>query len=281
MIPGIGSYALTWAIGVPDWPQPEQPMDAFELVALAASVNSPLVQLADNVPLESLSLAELDRLAKTAATAGIRLETGTRGTEPARMERHLAIAERLGARLVRTLALSPDLDAVHADLAAVLPAYAEKGIAIALENHGLHRAQALADLILGLRAALPDAAACIGCCLDTVNSFGALEGPEPVIAALAPLTLCLHLKEFVIRRHPHQMGFEIIGAPAGSGRLDIPAVIACVRGHAAAQGREMPGIVLEQWVPWQGTIDATVALERSWLSGSLAALACLPDACNV
>lgn len=277
MIPGIGSYALTWAIGVPDWPQPVPPMDAFALVALAASLGSPLVQLADNVPLESLSTIELDRLAQAASTAGIRLETGTRGTEPERMMRHLAIAERLGARLVRTLALSPDLDAVHADLAAVLPAFAAEGIAIALENHGLHQAQALADLILRLQAALPDAASCIGCCLDTVNSFGALEGPEPVIAALAPLTLCLHLKEFVIRRHPHQMGFEVIGAPAGSGRLDIPAVIACVRDHAAAQGREMPGIVLEQWVPWQGNIADTVALERAWLAESLARLAILPD----
>ncbi len=276
MVPGIGSYALTWAIGVPDWPQPEQALDAFALVARAATLSSPLVQLADNVPLESLPPIELDRLAAMAADAGIRLETGTRGTEPARMLRHLAIAERLGARLVRTLALSPDMDAVRADLAAVLPAYAQKGIAIALENHGMHRAQALADLILGLRSHLPEAAACIGCCLDTVNSFGALEGPEPVVAALAPLTLCLHLKEFIIRRHPHQMGFEITGAPAGSGHLDIASVIAAVRDHAAAQGREAPGIVLEQWVPWQGSIADTVALEHAWLSESLAALAHMP-----
>lgn len=270
MIPGIGSYALTWAIGVPDWPRPATPMDAFALVKLAASLNSPLVQLADNVPLETFSGEELDRLATAAATAGIRLETGTRGTDPARLIRHLEIAERLGARLVRTLALSADMNDTQADLAAVLPVYAEKGISLALENHGLHRAQELARLLLDLRASIPEAAAHIGCCLDTVNSFGALEGPEPVIEALAPLTLCLHLKDFVIHRHPHQMGFEITGAPAGTGRLDVPAVTACIHDHARKQGRDMPGIVLEQWVPWQGNIAATVALEQDWLLESLA-----------
>ena len=275
MIPGIGSYALTWAIGVPDWPQPAHPLDALALVDLAASLKSPLVQLADNIPLEAYSQEDLDRLAATAASAGIRLETGTRGTDPVRMARHLEIAERLGAKLVRTLALSGDMAAVHADLAAVLPAYAKKGISIALENHGMHRAQELASLILDLRTSIPEAAAHIGCCLDTVNSFGALEGPEPVIATLAPLTLCLHLKEFIIRRHPHQMGFEITGAPAGTGRLDIPAVIACVREHARKQEREAPGVVLEQWVPWQGNIAATVAMEQAWLSESLNWLAIL------
>ncbi len=275
MIPGIGSYALTWAIGVPDWPAPAQPLDAFALVDLAASLHSPMVQLADNLPLETFPKEDLDRLAAAAACAGIRLETGTRGTDPGRMTRHLEIAERLGAKLVRTLALSGDMRAVHADLAAILPAFAGKGISIALENHGLHGAQELAHLILDLRASIPEAAAHIGCCLDTVNSFGALEGPEPVISTLAPLTLCLHLKEFIIRRHPHQMGFEITGAPAGTGRLDIPAVVSRVCDHAEKQGRKAPGIVLEQWVPWQGDIAATVALEQAWLSESLAWLSVL------
>jgi sugar phosphate isomerase/epimerase len=65
----------------------------------------------------------------------------------------------------------------------------------------------------------------VGICLDTVNSFGALEGPEAVLEARLPYTINLHVKDFVIRRHTHQMGFGIEGAPAGEGRLDIPAVL--------------------------------------------------------
>ena len=61
-----------------------------------------------------------------------------------------------------------------------------------------------------------------GVCLDTVNSFGALEGPAVVVEALAPLAVNLHVKDFVVTRHSSQMGFTVEGRPAGQGSLDVP-----------------------------------------------------------
>jgi sugar phosphate isomerase/epimerase len=103
-----------------------------------------------------------------------------------------------------------------------------------------------------------------GICLDTVNSFGALEGPEVVIETLAPYTLNLHVKDFVVRRHPSLMGFEIVGAPAGQGRLDIPALLATIRIH-----NPNCNAILEQWPPPQQDPDTTAGMEKEWARESI------------
>jgi sugar phosphate isomerase/epimerase len=103
-----------------------------------------------------------------------------------------------------------------------------------------------------------------GICLDTVNSFGALEGPEVVIRTLAPYTINLHVKDFVIRRHPSLMGFEIVGAPAGKGRLDLPALIERLKTH-----NPNCNAILEQWPPPQKNPDATATMELEWARESV------------
>jgi sugar phosphate isomerase/epimerase len=108
----------------------------------------------------------------------------------------------------------------------------------------------------------------VGACLDTVNSLGALEPPNDVVGLLAPLTISLHLKDFFIRRHPHSMGFEIVGAPAGRGRLDVERALAILEQH----GRT-PGVILELWPPYQGNVETTVELERTWLKEGASYLA--------
>ena len=104
----------------------------------------------------------------------------------------------------------------------------------------------------------------VGICLDTVNSFGALEGPEAVVRALGPWTVNLHLKDFHIRRVDHQMGFLIEGRPAGQGQLDVPWLL----GQLHAVGRD-PNVILEQWTPPQFTIEETTAMEKSWALESI------------
>jgi len=267
---GIGSYCLTWSIGVNGWPLPACPMQAIDLLDLAISAGADRVQLADNLPLDKLTTQALHQLADKAEKSGMPIEIGLRGSEPERLLEYLSIAGTLKAGLVRTLLTERDLGICREHLSSVLPLYAAAGVTLALENHGLHSSSELAGLIDGLRKGMAATeAALIGCCLDTVNSFGSLEGPEPVIRNLAPLAVNLHLKDFTIRRHTHQMGFEIIGTPAGKGRLDIPALLKTVRESAWAAGRQAPGIILELWVPWQGDIDATIHVERQWLAESL------------
>jgi sugar phosphate isomerase/epimerase len=244
-------------------------MSAEALLDIASQLGVNRVQFADNMPLHHLDAATLKRLSNQAKQCGITLELGTRGSNPLLLLQYLEIAVILDAKLVRILLTEPDLEICRADLSEVLPAYAAIDVKLALENHGLHTSGELADFIRGMNSHA------LGCCLDTVNSFGSLEGPEQVIRNLAPHTINLHLKDFVIRRHPHQMGFEILGAPAGQGRLDIPRLWDAVKTASSRADRPDPGVILESWVPWQTNIADTIRLERQWLVESLSWLRAL------
>jgi sugar phosphate isomerase/epimerase len=120
------------------------------------------------------------------------------------------------------------------------PAYSlicAAGVKLALENHDRFDSRTLAAIVVELGTEHA------GVCLDTVNSFGALEGPAIVVPTLAPYTLSLHVKDFTVRRPPHQMGFVVEGCAAGAGRLDLPWILGVLR----AAGRDVNAI-LETWV---------------------------------
>ena len=55
---GVGSYTFVWAVGVPGFEQPQQPLTAAKLLELAAELGIGVVQIADNLPLDRLSGAE-------------------------------------------------------------------------------------------------------------------------------------------------------------------------------------------------------------------------------
>ena len=128
---------------------------------------------------------------------------------------------------------------------------------LAVENHDRYSVAELASLIHGLG----DWA---GICLDTVNSFGALEGPAIVLETLAPLAVNLHIKDFAVRRLDHAMGFAIEGRPVGAGQLDVPAVLTLLE-----QYRRVDTGVIELWTPPEATINATIDKEAQWATESL------------
>jgi len=261
---GIGSYSCTWAVGVPGYP-PAWPMSAMDLVDLADEVGVGVLQIADNLPLVGLSESELDALRDAAAARGVNLEAGTRGIGREHLTRYIAICRRLGARLLRVVVDTeddrPEPAEVVARLRAVVPALASAGVVLAVENHDRFVAGRLADIV---RRVDSDR---VGVCLDTVNSFGALEGPDVVMDALAPLTVNLHVKDFTISRLGHMMGFAIEGRPAGRGRLDVPELLNRLETHGRCASA-----ILELWTPYQGTLEETVRLERAWLDDSVAYL---------
>ena len=57
---GITSYTYTWAIGVPG-SMPEKPMQVYGLIDKAFAWDISLVQIADNLPLEKLTLQNFNR----------------------------------------------------------------------------------------------------------------------------------------------------------------------------------------------------------------------------
>ena len=132
------------------------------------------------------------------------------------------------------------------------------GVCLALENFETFKAAELADMLGRIGGEM------VGVCLDTVNSVGALEGPEVVVKALAPLTVNLHVKDYTIRRMDHRLGFVIEGRPAGQGQLDIPCLLESVRDN----GHD-PSVILEQWTPPGRTVADTIAVEERWAAESV------------
>ena len=258
---GISSYTYPWAVGVPGH-RPARPLTVWDLLERAAALRVRCLQVADNLPVDRLPEAAQRKLREQAGQQGVSLEVGTRGIGTEHLRSYLRLAATLGAPLLRVVVDTPDHrpepDGVVALLGAILPVAAEAGITIAIENHDRFRVGTLAAIVRRLDS--PYA----GICLDTANSLGALEGPEAVVRALAPLTVNLHLKDFVIRRQPHQLGFTVEGRPAGQGQLDIPWLLREVR----AAGRE-PNAILELWTPPAATLEETVRTEEVWAQESI------------
>ncbi|MDF2923813.1 MAG: hypothetical protein K0R57_2727 [Paenibacillaceae bacterium] len=255
---GIGTYTFTWAIGVKGWEQPRRPMGPLELLRTAAQQGIRLVQFADNMPLHELPQPLLKELGQLARQLGITIEVGTRGTDPEHLARYLLLARQLNAGLCRTLITVADMDQAYRDIASVLPDFAGEQVVLAVENHGLHTTSQLKELFRRLDSPY------VGSCLDTVNSFGALEAPGQVIRELAPYVVNLHIKDFAIRRVSHMMGYEVLGTPAGEGRLNIPELLRIIR----ELGRT-PTAILELWTPYTNTMEETIRMEREWYARSM------------
>jgi 3-oxoisoapionate decarboxylase len=251
---GLGTYAYAWAIGVPGH-SPTRPMDAFGLLERAAGLGVRVVQICDNLPLTGWTGAELDRLFGCGREMGLELEFGTVGLEPEKLRYYLGLVRRCGGRFLRVVidraGDEPTPESAVERLRVVLPEFAAAGVRVAIENHDRYRSRTLAWVVerLGLEHA--------GVCLDTVNSFGALEGPETVVRTLGPYTLSLHVKDFRIQRVSHRMGFVLEGCPAGQGQLDVPWLLGELAGC-----RNPFNAVVETWVSPGGSLEETIGRER-------------------
>jgi sugar phosphate isomerase/epimerase len=234
----------------------------MDLIDRAHTYGLDIVQIADNLPVHELSSTELSKLRDHATESGVAIELGTVGFEPEHLLRYLNLARFLGARLVRTLIRTPDgvSDLTHAEecIRSVGDEFCSAGAVLAIENYEQQSCSDLASLVARIDNPF------VGICLDTVNSFGALEAPRQVVATLAPHVQNLHIKDFTIRRLPSKMGYEVIGCPAGEGRLEIDWVF----NELHREGRD-PSVILEQWTPWTGSIESTVAMEEAWAARSV------------
>ncbi len=262
---GISTYTFTWAIGVPGYAVPAAPMSVIDLLHRAHQYGTRLVQIADNIPLHLMSDQDLQQLRDTAAALDIELEIGTRGTDPEHLLTYLRIAQFLGVTLFRTLITEPALDLAAEQLRQVLPSFIDSQVVIAIENHGLHTTKQLTALFEELDSPF------VGSCLDTVNSFSALDAPDQVIRDLTPYMVNLHIKDFDITRVDHSMGFSVLGTAAGSGKLNIPDLLA----HIQAANKS-PNAILELWTPFTDSVEETIRLEQDWADQSIAYLRTLP-----
>ena len=258
---GISSFSYGWSVGVPG-SIPQKPLNVLDLLDRAQKYGVKLVQIGDNLPLHTLSNSILQEFEDRSSKLGIKIEVGTRGLKPDILKKYLSLATRFKSQILRIVIDMPDYKPSENEIITILkdfaPGYKKYGVTLAIENHDRLTVKVLANIIQSVGSEH------IGICLDTVNSFGASEGTETVVATLGPLTVNLHVKDYVIERAYHKMGFTVSGTPAGRGMLNIPWILEKLQSF-----NRQPNAILELWTPPEKEITDTLVKEEMWVKESI------------
>ncbi len=253
---GISSWSYPYAIGNPAHERPQDPMGAVALAEKALMHGAQVLQIADNLPLHTQQESALQTLGAIAQAHCLTLEVGTAGLEEHTLFEYLALAQQLGARLVRTLPHRgsdvPSMAQARQRLEKVLPRFEAAGVVLGIENHDHYPSAWIRELVDTFQS--PH----LGVCLDAVNNLGLGESFREVLNTLGPVTVNFHCKDYDIHRKPSMLGFDVVGAVAGEGLLDLDLA-----------KKVLPaGIswILESWLPWQGDLPATLAMEEDWVA---------------
>lgn len=255
---GIGSYALFWEFqeGNP------APLDIAGMIDRAAQLDCDVFQICDDPRIEELDVDGLRELRERAEILGIALELGTRTIGRDHLERHLRIAEALGARTLRSMIQSQEIadgaDVATAELRAVLPRLEAAGVTLALETYEQVPTSTLLEVIEAVDSPR------VGICLDPANCVSALEHPKQVVDACARRTVNLHVKDFAFARQAGWVGFTYSGARMGEGLHDYRHLLDVVMPRERGINE-----VVEHWLPWQADAATTIRTERDWTRATL------------
>jgi sugar phosphate isomerase/epimerase len=270
---GVNTYTYMWSIGFqgpnPAYPdkaaRPAVPLSALGLLEKAHELGVSLVQTGPNQPLDRLPEPELERVIQAAREWGISFEVGTRGLDEEHVARQVALAKRLGATLIRTL---PEIGGKYVRDARELPPVLRRSLPL-LERENVRLAVETGRLPAAEFKAAHDEvnSPLVGAVLDTVNSLAVPEGWKYVAEIMAPHTLCLHYKDFVIKRAWHMMGFICEGAPAGQGQVDA----AWLFNTLTASPYDF-NVLVEVWTPELPNLEDTIRLEQQWAAAGVAYL---------
>lgn len=256
---GISSYTYTWAIGVPG-KEPKNPMTIYQLMEKAVEFDVSVVQIADNVPLHKFSEKELLEIRKMANENKLQIEVGARGMTSENLTRYIELARFFSSSILRFVidesGFQPDMEEIHSIIQKVIRTLEKNNIVLAIENHDRILSHEFEEMISIANSP------CVAICLDSVNSLGAGEGLETVIERLAPLTANLHVKEFIINRVFHNMGFTVEGCPLGKGMLPLEKMLSEVPATCTTA-------ILEQWTPPEETLEKTIEKENEWAKESI------------
>jgi 3-oxoisoapionate decarboxylase len=258
---GIGSYTYTWAAGFPG-SNVENTIGPLDIMERAIEMGVSIVQFADNMPLHTLPLQTLEELNKKAQNNGITIELGTRGIEHDKLIKYIELAKHLMSPIIRTVTdtedKQPSVDEIVSSIGKLEHELRHAGIILAVENHDRLSSRCLRRIIEQIGSNY------VGICLDTTNSYGALEGIEAVVEQLGPYVVNLHVKDFVIYRCSHKMGFIIEGRPSGQGMLDIPWLL-----ERMSYYKRNPSAILELWTPPEVNVEKTIRKEEKWARESV------------
>lgn len=250
---GLTSYAFRYA--------QEAGQGCRSLVEAAADMGFRRVQLCENTEIACLRRPQLAELAELSADLGVVLELGIKGLSEESLDRHVEAAAALGCGTLRVVLSERKPENAEEQTALEERAFSildsrraalrDAEIIVGLENHfdlPTERLVYLADILgPGL----------VGLILDTSNCLGFLESPENALRLMGDRILSVHLKDYLVRKHPQ--GYSIVGAVLGQGQLDVSGFVASISAL-----RSRPTILLElAVVPAPGMEpDAVLRWER-------------------
>ena len=158
--------------------------------------------------------------------------SGTNRAAARDLVRHVAVARRLGAKVMRIVGGSrhtrPPRWADHKRqlvkmLRGLVGPAEEHGVVLAMENHIDLRAHEMAEVITAVNSPW------LGVCLDTGNNLRLFEDPVAVAKTLAPWARATHVKDLGARGgDPKDFAFWP-SMPLGEGLVDLPAVLGILR----------------------------------------------------
>jgi sugar phosphate isomerase/epimerase len=258
---GLGTYAFFWRHS----PSVSAPLDLSGMLTATAELGVTTFQICDYPPLETVSPAGLNELAAQARQQGIALELGVRGIREPELRRNLERADALGAKLVRSMLYTvddrPSLDEAAEELGRAAPAFEDAGVTLALETYEQVATADLADLVDRIDSPR------LGICLDVANVIARLENQRSVIDRVSDRVANLHVKDFRFERASGLVGFSLTGAPLGNGLLELEHLMLTVRPF-----ERDTSLIVEHWLPWQGTEESTITTEIEWTARSIARL---------
>jgi len=221
-----------------------------ECLAEAAEAGAEYVQVSLH-HVRELSTSELPPLARRAGDLGLGLLVSGdplggahRGEAPAdatrRVEEWLERAAALSSPILRVASgfyradLAARPGAIESErqwtieaLGGALPAARAAGIVLAIENHS--------DFTVAEYRSILEATGEVRVFLDLINPVSALEDPEPLIRALAPVAVAGHVKDYSLESiwtegRYHRRGFNVVWRYPGEGVADLRALLAALGG---------------------------------------------------
>ena len=157
---------------------------------------------------------------------------------------------------------APDLPDLCRILSSVIPQLEESGVVLGIENHDRFSANEYVQMVETVNH--PQ----VRLTIDTVNSLSHEEYIDEVLKYMAPYCVCLHMKDYVIKRYNGGGGLKITGACLGTGRLDIRR---CDDECRMRSDRNF-NIILESWMEPCETLEETLRAEDEWARAGVAYL---------
>ena len=242
---GLTSFAYRWHI--------REGMTVLRLIEEAASLKAEVVQIADNISLDSLSLAEMKELGGHANDLGLAIELGVSDPTSAEWLRHLERCQAFEARILRAVIDAKNgyanPAAAAAGLAALVPVLRDTGITLCVENRFRFTPAELIGIIRQVDSPF------VAVCLDLLNSITLLVGPNEAAASLLPYSRIVHVKN--VRLERPRAGFYFTGCPLGEGIFDVAGFLKRV-------GPRLEAALYECWMDPLDTVPATLEQERQW-----------------